>query len=315
MANLHIILGPTSTGKTSLALELAKKYNGVIVSADSRQIYKYMDIGTGKVPTSSGNGSKIVKADKKWVIDEIDVWGYDLANPNQYFSAYDYAKFAIVKINELTESADFKNVFLVGGTGFYIDIVTGKIKVDAVEPDFELRGELEAMTTEELCEKLTSLNQYAPTKIDTKNKVRLIRAIEKELAKTNQKLAKKVPEKLTQLKTSPLSYVGLTAPREVLYKNADEWLEKIWDNGLIDEVNWLLENGYEKSEKLNGLIYKSAIAHIKNEQNKDETEQKAKFDLHAYIRRQQTYFKKNKNVKWFDITVPNTTKQIENLLK
>ncbi len=101
----------------------------------------------------------------------------------------------------------------------------------------------------------------------------------------------------------------------MLYKKADEWLDKIWDGGLLNEVNWLLENGYEKSEKLKGLVYKSAVAYINKEQTENEAKQKAKFDLHAYIRRQQTYFKKNKNVKWFDITSPDTTKQIENLLE
>ncbi len=347
--NLHVILGPTSTGKTTLALNLCKKYNGVIVSADSRQVYKYMDIGTGKIPGKkrdsknkiTDNYKTIVKDDKKWTVDDIDIWGYDLVEPNQYFSAYDYATFAIPKINELLESAKYKNIFIVGGTGFYIDLLTGSKKVAQITPNFELRSKLEAKSTTELGDLLMSLNLDKAFSVDSNNRTRLIRAIEIELAQTTKsvnsyntenflspgstitKTAKR--KNMPKLSTTPLSYIGMTANRETLYSRVDEWLEQVWQNGLLAETEWLLENGYEHSQKLTGLVYKSAVSYLaqirqtqvnKQELQKSENEikQRAKFDLHAYIRRQQTYFKHQQKIKWFDVT-DNLENNLELYLK
>lgn len=317
MKKLYVILGPTSTGKTQLAIKLAKKYGGVLISADSRQVYKFMDIGTGKVPI--GTNAKIEKRDKMWTVDGVDIWGYDLVNPNDYFSAYDYGQFAINKINNLHEQTQNQKkdsnkhgkIFLVGGTGFYIDIVTGRVELDHIKPDFELRNELEQFTATKLNERLMSLNLDVHKKTDGANRTRLIRAIEKELNKNSPSLQ----NKQTKLMNFQPVYIGLTSPREQLYKRVDNWLETIWKNGLIDEVEWLINNGYKFSQKLNGIIYKDAIDYIKGLQPQNEAVKRAKFGLHAYIRRQQTYFKRNKKITWVDITQENSHKTIENLLQ
>lgn len=308
--SLHVILGPTSTGKTNLAIDLAKKFNGVLVSADSRQVVKYMDIGTGKLPlVSENNDVKVSKGDEKWAIGAIDIWGYDIITPDQYFSASDYAKFALNKINELVESENFENIFLVGGTGLYIDVVTGRIRLEETGIDLELRTELEGLDEAELLDRLTSLNLKVAKKIDKHNKRRLIRAVEKSVLETK----KENPKKLPKLISAPLSYIGLTSPREVLYKKSDAWLDHIWENGLMPEAKNLLKK-YPKSERLNGLIYKSAIAFLTRELSIDEAKQRAKYDLHHYIRRQQTYFKKNQKIQWFDVVDPKTTKKISELI-
>ena len=302
---VYIILGPTCTGKTSLAIEFCKKCGGEIVSADSRQVYKYMDIGTGKLPVDLS--IPVEKIDKKWIFDGVNIWGYDLVTPDKYFSAYDYAQFALPKIKDIL--GEDKGVFLVGGTGFYIDIVTGRKKPAGTKPDFELRKALETTPTKNLLTWLTSLNPEKLEIIDTKNRARIIRALEIELRreKTNT-------TPLPYLQNIKFIFIGLTAPREVLYEKVDVWLENIWGNGLLDEVKNLLDMGFGNSPKLHGLVYKSAVDFLEKKISEDAAKQRAKFDLHAYVRRQQTWFKKNKEIEWFDITNEELSANVENLL-
>lgn len=302
---VFVIIGPTSSGKTSLAINLAKKFNGTIVSADSRQMYRHMNIGTGKVPvTSDINVENMVNY---WVLDDVVVWGYDLVEPDKYFSAYDYALWALEKIREILEQG--KTVFLVGGTGFFIDFVTGRVKPAKIPPDFKLRKELEKLNTTELVEKLTSLNPEVLETIDRENPARLIRAIEIALGE------KKNDTPLPYLENIEFVYFGLNASREFLFGRVDTWMETVWNNGLIEETKQLLAKGYEKTKMLNGLVYKSALAFIRGEDTEEMLIQKAKFDLHAYIRRQQTYFKKMGNIKWFDIEKEGFAEDVVNTVE
>ncbi|RJR26955.1 hypothetical protein C4561_04230 [candidate division WWE3 bacterium] len=288
---IPVIVGPTSSGKTSLALELAKVTEGVIISADSRQIYRGMDIGTGKLPVESD--LDVIKGDSLWKLNGIEVWGYDLADPDEYFSAYDYAKFAWRKLEELGSTE--KTTFIAGGTGFYADILTGRSKLSEIKPDLELRKTLENESLENLQKKLMSLNPSPMNISDTSNKVRLIRAIERELGPRDVDDPLPFPE-------FKYVYIGLKAPNDFLYKRADDWLKKIWHNGLIEEVESLIESGYSGSPKLQGLIYKSVLAYLNSYMTEEDAQQRAIFDLHAYVRRQLTWFKRNKNIDWFDIS-------------
>jgi tRNA dimethylallyltransferase len=302
---VFIILGPTSTGKTTLALDLCSRYSGEIISADSRQIYKYMDIGTGKVPLAERSGN--LKGDRFWQIGNTKVWGYDLVKPDEFFSAYDYANFALPKINELQK--ENKNVFLVGGTGFYIDIVTGRTKPSFVEPDPALRKELEELDASELLERLKTLSGAVSDRLDVKNPARIIRAIERAMKKNiNEK-------ELPYLQNTKFYYVGLNAPREVLFSRADKWAEEVWKNGLPEETQKLIDMGYENSPKLRGLVYKSAVEFIKVRSDEAKFLERVKFDLHGYIRRQQTYFKKNGGIVWFDISKENCRQNIYNFIE
>ena len=302
---ITIILGPTSSGKTSLALDLCKKLGELhgqkaeILSADSRQIYKHMDIGTGKFSIDSKVG--VEKGDARWVIDGVTIWGYDLADPNEYFSSYDYAKFGFEKLGELSSAQ--KTTFIVGGTGFYIDILTGRQRLSGTKPDFELRKALETTPTKNLLQRLMSLNPDKHREIDQKNRRRIIRALEIELRKEKQK---NTP--LPYLTHVKYEFFGLKAPNQFLYDKVDVWMELIWENGLLEETINLLDLGYEETPKLQGLIYKSAVAFLNKKQTQEEALQRAKYDLHAYIRRQLTWFKKNPKIKWYDIS--ETTPQI-----
>lgn len=302
---IFTIVGPTSTGKTSLSVELCKKLGGEIISADSRQIYKHMDVGTGKLPL--GSSVEINKGEGFWELDGVKIWGYDLVSPDQYFSSYDFAKYALEKTGEIFSRG--KNVFLVGGTGYYVDTVTGKLVLNTnIEPDFELRAELEKKSLWELQPLLTSLNLEAYQKIDKNNPVRLIRAIEKE---------KGVKKNLTPLPRSDdeFIYIGLTGAREFLYSKADKWVEAIWNNGLLTETEKLLSMNFGSFPPLRGLVYKTAVSFLNKEITEAEAVQRIKFDIHAYIRRQQTWFKRNPNISWFDVSVDSYGENVYTFIK
>lgn len=298
---IYIICGPTSTGKTSLGIDLCKKFNGEIISADSRQVCKGMDIGTGKVPATS---DRTMRFDKYWQIEGVKIWGYDLFSPDQYFSGVDWADFALKKSKDLLRKG--KNVFVIGGTGFYIDLFTGYVRPSKVKPDFDLRRELENLNLKELQRKLLKLNPSEYKKVDKKNKVRLIRSIEKELS--------------SEIRDINLSYLdneffffGLTGPREFLYSRSDSWVDSVWNAGLIEETKILIKK-FPESPKLNGLVYGVVKEFVSGSITEQSAKERIKYDIHAYIRRQQTYFKKNKEIKWVDISKDDFKQIIYNMI-
>ena len=304
-SNIFIILGPTSSGKTSLALSLCEKFDGEIISADSRQVCKFMDIGTGKVPVKSD--INVQRCADYWKFNNIKIWGYDLVDPDQYFSGYDFANYALKKAKEILEKG--KTVFLVGGTGFYIDLFTGKIKPSNVLPDMDLRSSLEQSSLSNLQNKLKKMSKDVYDQIDQKNKVRLIRAIEKESSVDVRE------ETLPYIKNAKFNYIGLTSARESLYKRTDDWVNEIWRGGLTEEVKSLVEMGYENSPKIKGIVYKEVFDYLEGVLTKPEAIQKTKFNLHSYIRRQQTWFKKNNLIEWFDISKDDFKEIIYNRVK
>ena len=303
---IYMILGPTSSGKTSLALKLCEKFNGEIISADSRQICKYMDIGTGKVPLDTK--VKIKKGLNYWELDEKKIWGYDLINPDQYFSGYDFAIFALEKAREIIENG--KNVFLVGGTGFYIDIFTGRIKLTQISPDLKLRKSLESLPLGVLQNKLREIDNEVFESIDKLNKVRLVRALEKKLS-TNEDNNKK---RLSYFDFHPI-YIGLTSSRDVIYERVDKWVEKIWDLGLLDEVMDLRKKSYGETHRVKGLIYGTAGEFLDGKLTKKNAIERTKFDVHSYVRRQQTWFKRNPDIEWFDISRDDFEEIIYNIVE
>jgi len=309
--NVFIILGPTSTGKTSLALDLCRRFNGEIISADSRQVIKFMDVGTGKSPV--GSEVLVEKKDMCWKVNGINIWGYDLVTPDEYFSGYDFAKFALKKVRDLQESK--KSIFVVGGTGFYIDLFTGRIKPSCVGLDLELRSSLEDLPLESLQVRLLNLNPMVYKGIDKKNKVRLIRAIERETLRGlgNPGFSDTVLNYLSNESNKyNFIHLGLNGPRELLYKNSDAWVDAIWSMGLIEEVKALIDMGYRDSPKLQGLVYKTVLSFIDDKIIEKDAIQRIKYDIHSYIRRQMTWFKKNKEIKWVDISQDGYKKIIYN---
>ena len=288
MTTTIVLVGPTSSGKTSLGIKLAQiNPNIEIISADSRQLYKFMDIGTGKLPVDST--LPVVKDNKVWTIGGVRIWGYDLVVPNEYFSAYDFAVFAKDKISELHKLD--KIPLVVGGTGFFVDVLTGRVSLSSKEPDLEQRSLLNSLSIEELLTMLKTLSSSDYCLVDKKNKVRVIRAIERNMTPKSN---------ISLVINSDFKYFGLMDSREELYRRVDRWSEAIWGDLLFEEVNKLEELGYLDAKPLQGIVYKSAKDYLKSNMSFKEGLERVRFDLHAYIRRQQTWFKRNETISWLD---------------
>uniref|UniRef100_A0A7C4XN38 tRNA dimethylallyltransferase n=1 Tax=candidate division WWE3 bacterium TaxID=2053526 RepID=A0A7C4XN38_UNCKA len=301
MKKIPVIVGPTSSGKTSLAIKLARRFSGQLISADSRQVFKKMNIGTGKVPVDG-----VVEARNfinYWTLDDVVVYGYDLVEPDEFFSAYDYRVWAQKKLKEVSER---HLPILVGGTGFYLDAVLGQRSLAHVPPDPSLREELEPLDVMKLGERLKWLSLETYKKIDKSNKRRLIRAI--EVAVNSQK------QEDTNIESSLQEhfYIGLTGSREQIYSRADSWVESVWDGGLLDETKNLISLGCGESRPMNGLIYKTVREFLSGGLVEEKAKQQVKYDLHSYIRRQQTWFSRNKEIAWFDISEPDFFQKVSN---
>ena len=289
-----IIYGPTQTGKTSLSIKLAKKYSGELISADSRQVYKGLDIGSGKV----GFDDVVEKHTGFWTVNGIRINGFDLANPGNRFTAADFLQSAESSMIRIIEHK--KLPILVGGTGFYIKALLEGIGSIGIPADLKLRRRLEKLSSGNLYKQLLSIDPKRAKSMnqsDRANPRRLIRAI--EIAFSNQKV------KITgyRLPTTDYLLIGLTAPNEYLYEKADEWLEKRIQNGLANEVKGLFKAGVDARwlESL-GLEYRWVTKYLLGQISYDETLIRLRGDIHSFIRRQKTWFSKFKNIKLFDIS-------------
>lgn len=302
-----IICGPTATGKTDLAVQLAKKFNGELISADSRQVYVGMDIGTGKYSPSDS----FKKFQGRWLLNDVWIHGYDLVEPDKQFTVADFINFFEKTVSKIWQKG--KLPILVGGTGFYIKAVLDGIDTLGIPADWQLREELEELPIEELQERLKILDPQkweAMNESDRKNPRRLIRAM--EIASSNQKSKikkqKLISEKLVAIHSL---IVGLYASREVLYKRIDKRLEERIKQGLIDEVKKLLDEIGEKRLYDFGLEYRFVSLFLLGKMTKQEMIDTLKSQIHQYAKRQLTWFKKDKRVLWLDITERNWKEKVE----
>ncbi len=305
-----VIYGPTVSGKTDLAISLAKKLNGELISADSRQVYQGLDIGTGKVSP----GAKVTKHQGYWIVDGIKINGFDLVQPQDNFSAADFVKFAKEKIKEIQKSK--KLPIIVGGTGFYIKSSINGIPSSGVGQNPELRQNLEKLSVSQLYQKLQLTDPIRAKQMnqsDSKNPRRLIRAI--EIATQNQNL--KIKNQRLNIRNWKLEIgnyliIGLTAPNEYLYKRADNWVDKRLELGMIEESQNLIDHGVDQQWLDNlGLEYKWISRYLSGKTNKEEAIKRLKGDIHDFIRRQKTWFTQLKTIKIYDITSPNFPNNLE----
>lgn len=321
LKKLIVILGPTASGKTDLSIKLARKFNGEVISADSRQVYKGMDIGTGKDIENSKfqiPNFKSISNDKFQIgyyeIDEVKVWLYDVAEPSQTFNVAAYAKLANKALENICGRK--KLPILVGGTGFYIKAVVDGIETIGFPPDWELREKLlnyQIIKLSKLLKQLDPKKWERMNESDRENPRRLIRAVEVALAKEPKPLA---PSPYT---LNPL-FIGLTAPNKVLYQRIDGRVEKRVKEGILGEIENLLKEGYswEKSVLGETIGYKEFKPYFEGEINPSEAIQRWKYDEHAYARRQVTWFKKalrQAQGTWFDITKRGFEKRINERVK
>lgn len=270
-----VILGPTATGKSDLAVKIALRLRsgpsaqkgGEIISADSRQVYKGLDIGTGK----------ITKNEMKGIPHHL----LNVANPKHKFTAAEYKKLAEEKIKEIISRG--KIPIVCGGTGFYIDAIIKGIIFPEVPPNNKLRKSLEKKSTSELFKILKHLDARRTKNIDKNNRVRLIRAI--EIART----IGKVP--LLNNKKSKYKFIkiGLYLPNEILKKRIEKRVKKMFRDGLLNEIKKLKKLGIsDKRLKELGFEYDNP------------TPEKVIKETIKYTKRQMTWFKRDKEIKWFD---------------
>lgn len=326
MSKLLIICGPTATGKTSLAIRLAKKFGGEIISADSRQVYKGMDVGVGKdLPTNS----KLKTQNSKLHIDSeifsvgyrlkenIPVWLVDVVDPDYSFNVGEYSLLAQKAIKYLWKKE--KLPIVVGGTGLYIRSLIKPLIDTQIPPNKKLRSRLEKMDVGQLQTELKKTNEQAFTKLnnsDQQNPRRLVRSIEKELWKKKHgklhNLNKEYYSKVNSL------LIGLTTDKNKLYQNINQRVEKRVKQGIVNEIKQLLNKGYKWNlPAMSGLGYRQWKEYFSSQEEilKNKIIQQWKYDEHKYARRQMTWFKKMKNINWFDISDIGYESKIIELIK
>ena len=298
---LILIIGPTAVGKTELAIQLAERFNGEIVSADSRLLYRGMDIGTAK-PSST---------DRQRVPHHL----IDVAEPDDVWSLAIYQKAATNIIGEIHTRR--KTPFLVGGTGQYIRAVTEGWAPPEVEPDPRLRHVLEGLVKNNghkwLHEGLRVVDPISAKNIDARNVRRTIRAMEVIL--TTGKLFSQQRRK----RKSPfeLLMVGLTRSREELYARVDERIEAMFEAGLLEEVRDLLEKGYSsRLPSMSAIGYREGIKVVKGELSEQQAKIEIRRATRIFVRRQANWFKQSDpNIYWFDSGKSDVLITIEKFLR
>jgi len=286
LPKLITILGPTASGKSGLAIRLAKKFSGEIVSADSRQIYRGLVIGSGLV---KGEWKK-----DTYLSENIPHHLVQFIEPDEDFSAAQFKELALIKISKIQKKGNLP--FLVGGTGLYVDAVTKNLEIPKVKPNKALRQKLDKKSNEVLLAQLASLDVKAAQNIDKHNKRRLIRAIEVSLLGDSSfsSSQKKGPRLFEVLR------LGIKIDRHELYKKIDQRVDQMIEDGLISEVENLLKLYSKNSSAFSGIGYKQVIEYLNGEINEREMIQKIKTATHAYARRQITWLKRDKEINWVD---------------
>ena len=296
-----VILGPTSSGKSDLAVKLAKKFDGEIISADSRQVYKGMDLGTGKITPDIKNSLNfnMGQAKKEYIFTHKGIPHYllDIVSPKKQFTVVDFKKMAEKKINEILKRN--KIPIICGGTGFYIDSVVNNVDFPFVRPNKKLRKELEKKSAEELFKILKKLDPARAKNIDSKNKRRLIRAI--EIAKM-QISADKKPQINADKNHYGFLQIGIKTGNKKLRKLIHKRLIKRIKNGMINEVKKLHKNGvsWKRLDDF-GLEYRFVSRYLRGLLSKDEMIKQLETKIWQFSKRQKTWFKRNKDIKWFEL--------------
>lgn len=276
---LIVILGPTASGKSDLAIRLAKKFNGEIVSADSRQVYQEMDIGTSKLTQKQMTGIK------HYLID--------LIKPNQEFTLAQYKRLAVKTIKDIQKRG--KLPFLVGGTGLYIQAIVDNLQIPKVKPNKKLRNKLEKSTNQELFKQLKKLDPSTAAIIDPHNKRRLIRALE-------VCLITKKPFSQQRKKGQPLfdvCQIGLELDKKTLEKRINQRVDKMFKAGLVEEVRKLAQKYSPNLSSMSGIGYQEIIQSFGSDTSKiNQAKELIKQHSRQYARHQLTWFKRDKQINW-----------------
>lgn len=280
MNKLVVIAGTNASGKSGLGIELAGKYSAEIVSADSRQVFTGLDLGSGKVTKEEMKG--------------VPHYLIDVVNPNDFFSLSHYQKMAYEAIDDIQSRG--KKAFLVGGTGLYVNSVVDGYNLNEAEPDFKIRQEVEEKSIDELISIIKEKNPEVLDKLDLNNKRRLERAAEKVLSgKFNENPSEPKYETLV---------IGVTWPREVLYERIRERLDRRLEQGMIEEVENLRKNGVTDDFLYRlGLEYRYILMYLRGDfKDFDAFYNKLFMEIRHLAKEQMTWFRKRTDINWIDMT-------------
>ncbi len=304
---LVVVVGPTASGKSALGVRLAKKLNGEIISADSRQVYKGLDLASGKVPRDKKPPKSYKLKAKSYFYKGIPHHCLDLVSPKTVFSAENYAKCARKAIKDILERA--RTPIIVGGTGFYIDIALGLMNAAGVPPDWKLRVRLEKKSAATLFTMLKKLDAARAKTIEPQNKRRLIRAI--EIAKYSVKKNKSKKTKNEIYRYIDILWVGIKVKPEELRKNINARLKKRLDAGMVGEIKKLHKSkvSWKRLDDL-GLEPRWISKYLRGQIPKDEMVLKLQSSIWRYSRRQMTWFRRNRKIHWI-----SNQKESENYLR
>lgn len=280
-----VIVGPTASGKSEIAVQLAKKLNGEIISADSRQIYKGLDIGSGKVEGKWEKTVFVYKGIPHYLIDE--------ASPRVQYSALRFQKKARAVIADIF--ARGKQPIICGGTGHWIDAVMFDQQFPTVKPNAKLRTKLGKLSATELFNRLKKLDPTRAATIDNKNPHRLIRALEIVMGS-----GKLVPVITSTPFYKHSVWIGLNPNFEALEKKIQKRLNDRLKQGMLTEVTNLRDQGlsWKKLESF-GLEYKYCALYLQNQVSYPELQQQLSIAIRQYAKRQITWWKRNKNIRWY----------------
>lgn len=290
MQKVIVICGPTASGKTALSIELANKINGEIVSADSMQIYKEMNVGTAKPSKEEMQGIK------HYLVDCVE--------PTRRYSVSDFKNDAIKAIEKILE--DRKNPIVVGGTGLYVNSLIYGIDYPEINTDLEYRKKLEERAEieglEKLYEEACKIDEKAMKSISHNDKKRILRVLEifKETGKTKTQV--EIESKKNGIKYDYRVF-AIDMPRDVLYERINKRVDLMLENGLIEEVKNIYEKyGKELITSIQAIGYKEVIEYLEGKYSKEEMIEKIKMETRRYAKRQITWFKKIDNIIWLDST-------------
>ena len=274
---LVAIVGTNASGKSGLGVRLAKKWGGEVISADSRQIYRKMDLGSGKITPEE--------------MDGVPHHLLDVREPGEFFSMADYQALAYAAIGEVLSRG--KQPFLVGGTGLYVDAVTEGYVLSDKKPDPELRARLETFETPELYEMLKE--KIPDTEIDPKNRHRVMRALEKLEAGDEGHAPRQPRYEVLKL--------GVTWPRDILKQRIDERLERRLRQGMVDEVRQMLDEGVPEEFLVKlGLEYKYLTWYLTGKMEYEQMLGELGNAIKRFAKRQMTWFRKDPSIIWLDPT-------------
>ena len=300
MNHLLAIIGPTATGKSRLALRLAQDFNGEIVSADSRQVYRHMDIGTAKP------GRQELSLVPHHLID--------IVNPDEDFSLAQYQRLAYQTIEGIQQSN--KLALFVGGSGLYVWAVLEGWGIPQVPPDPEFRRNLKEKAargeTDELYQELTKVDPVAAQRIDRRNARRLIRALEV------YRYGEAPFSQLQRKEAPPFSaiVIGLTADRTELYRRIDSRVDSMMEQGLVEEVKKLVNMGYGFNlPAMSGIGYKQIGMFLRDELTLESAIQQIKYETHRFVRHQYGWFRlKDARINWFDVREASVESKVTKLV-